>query len=232
MGFEHFHENLLPPRGHVSTFLHVTIDHATVDVARDHLVQRAVEIMPQADRDLRVNRRVRSDVFYFEAFARGVAVSVAPRSRRKRTEINLGALALAALESGGRVGLCSGRAPEELIAPTSGAFLSIESACEMIFKGAHAWWELDLGLVEFIVRRVDAKLSSPLPIAGSDLPASGFFADYSVRAKTCDEMRQVLRAAVLAEGAYAAEIPAPRVVGTAPDGTAAAERVTGRVLYP
>jgi len=219
----------------MTTFWHITVDRAQRNFDADALVTIARRIDGSLDSTTRIVLRRRDDVAFYEPFVDGGAfasVYAASKAKHAKIEAHLRALALAAMETGGRVGFLRSRPPAELPPPPEAMErVAVETALAHARRGTLGWWELDLGRVVFLVSRARARFWTSVPIAGNG-EAAGFFGAYRVVAESCEQMRAVLREHVAEDGAFVEDIPPPEVLGPAADEEVSCERQGGRVLYP
>jgi hypothetical protein len=196
-------------------------------------------LLPGSDRDLRIIRRISNGVAYYEIFARGVAIATATSRRRPQNTQNLTGIGLAALESGGRVGVslarapdALARAPDEFVRPGAEPRIPVSEVLERFAKGDFGWYELELGMVHFALHGVEMRFWVPQEVSGVATPARGFFADLVVHAHTCEEMRVCVEQFAAEHQASTVEIPAPEVFGTTGVTESRCEQIGGRIYYP
>ena len=216
----------------MSRFLYVTVDSGIRDLDRNIIEARGKALLPGVDRELRIIKRTREDVSYYELFANGVAIAGAPRRRRQCNSMNLLGVGLAALESGGRIGISFATAPEELSLPRENHCIQATEALERFAKGDCGWYELDLGTIQFALHGVELRFWAPENVLGVATPARGFFANLRVNARTCAEMRNRVEQFATDHQASLAKMPAPEVLGMTEPSESGCEQVGGRALFP
>jgi hypothetical protein len=208
----------------VTICFYLTVDHPKRPIDRHSVVERAKRFATHFDPTFYVIETAFPDARWFEPYLNRRPIRANRGAHRSTALDHVTWLALARLESGGRIGVLTKHADE----PRPHAYRGTTPLSDVLESGG-GWWEIDFGVVRFVYRGVEARLWSPVSIDGGQ-EAIGFLAEYEVCARSTGEADDAVRSLVADEGASCGVLPVPSIAGLA-DAIDPPHRVSGPVYF-